>query len=187
MPASVALLPPSTACPAHCQAIARMRASNSNRRRMSACHSGSGTPNSRGASIATSIRSRCPALLRLRSAVAANARFSRGSWDKRAAASRRRWPQQICQQFDQHAFRSYASCSYRCLFRIYDEPELSLTQSAAPVLEADPRVDDHAFTVLETRISPAFVVLGPDFQYEYQLGLIALDNAELPAAISVNL
>ncbi len=55
---------------------------------VSACHSGSATPNSRGASIATSIRSRCPALLRLPSAVAANARFSRGSWDKRAAAPR---------------------------------------------------------------------------------------------------
>ena len=82
---------------------------------MSACHSGSATPNSRGASIATSIRSRCPALLRLPSAVAADARCSRGSWDKRAAAPRRRWPQQICQQFAQHAFRSCGSCSYRCL------------------------------------------------------------------------
>ncbi len=68
------LLPPSTPCPARCQAIARMRASNSSRRRMSACHSGSAIPNSPGASIATSIRSRCPALLRLPSAVAANAR-----------------------------------------------------------------------------------------------------------------
>ena len=71
MPASVALLPPSTPRPAHCRAIARMRASNSSRRRMSACHSGSATPNSRGASIATSIRPCCPALLRLPSAVAA--------------------------------------------------------------------------------------------------------------------
>jgi hypothetical protein len=41
--------------------------------------------------------------------------------------------------------------------------------------------------VIETRISPAFVVLGPDFQYEYQWGLIALDNAELAAGISGNL
>jgi len=46
-PASVALLPPSTPCPAHCQAMARMRASSSSRRRMSACHSGSATPNNR--------------------------------------------------------------------------------------------------------------------------------------------
>jgi len=55
---------------------------------MSACHSGSATPTSRGASTATSIRSRCPALLHLPSAVATNARFSRGSWDKRAAVPR---------------------------------------------------------------------------------------------------
>ena len=83
-PASVVLSPPSTPRPAHCPAIARMRASNSSRRRMSACHSGSATPNSPGASTATSIRSGCPALLRLPSAVAPNARFSSGSWDKRA-------------------------------------------------------------------------------------------------------
>src|ERR1700682_3628450 len=88
MPALVALLPPSMPCPPHCQAIARMRASNTSRRRMSACHSGSATPNSRGGSIATSIRSRCPALLRLPSTVAANARFSRGSWDKQATVRR---------------------------------------------------------------------------------------------------
>jgi len=81
---------PSTPRPAHCPAIARMRASNSSRRRMSACHSGSATPNSRGASTATSIRSRCPALLRLPSTVAANARFSRGKLgqaDRSAAAA----------------------------------------------------------------------------------------------------
>src|SRR5258706_5945485 len=53
-----------------------MPASNSSRHRMSACHSGSATPNSRGASTATSIRSRCRALLRLTSTVAANAGFS---------------------------------------------------------------------------------------------------------------
>src|ERR1700730_6704620 len=39
-----------------------MRASNSRRRRMSACHSGSATPDSSGTSMATSIRSRRPAL-----------------------------------------------------------------------------------------------------------------------------
>src|ERR1700675_992180 len=115
MPASVALLPPSTPCPAHCQAIARMRASNSSRCRTSACRSGSATPNSRGASIATSIRSRCPALLRLPPAVAASARFSRGVGTSGPQAPRRRWPQQICQLFDQHAFRSCRPGSGFCL------------------------------------------------------------------------
>src|SRR5258708_12282933 len=114
MPASVALLPPSTPCPAHCQAIARMRASNSSRRRMSACHSGSATPNSRGASIATSIRSRCPARLRLPPAVAASARFSIGSWGKRAASPAASLAA-TCQQFDQHASRSCRPRSGFCL------------------------------------------------------------------------
>jgi len=73
LPVSVSLLAPSIPCPAHSQAIGRTRVSNSNRRRMSACHSGSASRNSREASTATSIRPRCLARLHLQIGVSANA------------------------------------------------------------------------------------------------------------------
>ena len=59
----------STPNPARCRSPARMPASNSSRRRISACRSGSASSSSRGGSTATSIR--CPAPRRSPSAAAA--------------------------------------------------------------------------------------------------------------------
>src|SRR6185437_5581783 len=125
MPASAARLPPSTPCPAHCRAIARMRASNSGRRRISACRSGSATSNSPAASMATSIRSRCPALLRLSPAVAA-IRPSEAIEADFTSGPERRLNRLVVESFDdfvgeRHQIRRQLNPGGLCGFQIDDE------------------------------------------------------------------